>query len=58
MNILFLIYNLSWIIWILFESWVFIRERKNVDKSQDKSTRGINVISIILALLLAIYSSR
>jgi protein-S-isoprenylcysteine O-methyltransferase Ste14 len=52
MNILFLIYNLSWIIWILFESWVFIRERKNVDKSEDKSTRGINVISIILAIII------
>jgi protein-S-isoprenylcysteine O-methyltransferase len=52
MNILFLIYNLSWIIWILFESWIFIRERKNVDKSEDKSTRGINVISIILAIII------
>lgn len=52
MNILFLIYNLSWIIWILFELWIFIRERKNVDKSEDKSTRGINVISIILAIII------
>lgn len=52
MNVLFLIYNLSWIIWILFELWVFVRERKDVDKSEDKSTRSINVISIISAIVI------
>jgi len=52
MNILFLIYTLSWIIWILFELWIFFRERKNVDKSEDKSTRGVNIIAIILAIII------
>ena len=52
MNTLYLIYTLSWIIWILLEMWLFIRERKNVDKSEDKSTRGVNVVSIFLAIVI------
>lgn len=52
MNILFLIYNLSWIIWIFLEAWLFIREGKKVDKSDDKNTRKANVISIILAIVI------
>ena len=50
MNPLYLIYTLSWIIWILLEIWLFARERNGVDKSEDKNTRRTNVISIVLAI--------
>jgi len=52
MDILFLIYNLSWIIWILLEIWLFMRERKKVDKSEDRNTRRTNIVSVVLAIVI------
>jgi protein-S-isoprenylcysteine O-methyltransferase Ste14 len=58
MNITFLIYNVSWIVWILLEVWLFLRERKNVDSSEDKGTRRINVIAIISAIIIGYLFSK
>jgi hypothetical protein len=47
-----LIYEISIVTWLVFEFWVFYRERGKVDKSKDKNIRIIFVLAFVVASII------